>query len=432
MALFHLNLATGNVMECPTVRECKMGLSPADHYMTKEDADSAREAALSITHASARLIPTDPEFDRALGRAVEGGFVRASKDLPENYEAQLELLFTPTAIKHLADELCIASGSSKKERIARALAWIVREFSLAEQVDERSAYSAHVEGFVRTRDARERVLAALRSSQFSSEDALNLASSMWMYRHSRFHQLAKTLLFETPHLVTGYSRKRERASIELDNSKTLEKLSIDVDSLPDDALAFDVETDTENGFGLRPTRTQITELVVSSRFTSWVFSGDEQYILEQFAELLNSQERNVALVGWNNRCFDNIALQTRAEYHETPGWNCVLYPAENLSVFEPAGPTYDAQSLRWVTPGGIILEDIDVFQEKVALDRERGERYSPGLKRFVESLGVRPVKVDRQKLHEMSDSDRQDYVLSDGLSTLAAWGAVREETLSRV
>lgn len=429
MALFHLNLATGNVIECPTSRECKLGLPRKEHYSSREEASAAREAALSIAHSSARLVPTDAQFDEALSRAVQGGFVRASRDYPENHQAQLDILFTQTGIKHLADELCIASGSSKKEKLARTLAWIVRESALADDLEERRAYSVYVEGYLRTRDAQDRVLAALRSPQYSADEVLGVAASMWLYRHSRFHQLAKTLLFEPPHLVTGYTPKTESTVLELSNSKALETLSIDPESLPADALAFDVETDTAGGFGLRPTRTQITEIVVSARETSWVFSGDEAFILEKFAELLNSQDGVASLVGWNNRCFDNIALQTRAEYHETPGWNSTLLPADNLSVFEPAGPTPEAQALRWVTPKGNTLEDIDVFQKKVSLDRTRGERYSPGLKRFVESFGVHPVKVDRHRLHELSDSDRQDYVLSDGLSTLAAWGAVREDLL---
>lgn len=419
MYQYHVNEATGGVIKC-NVPACEK-----EHYSSREDALATLEAHYANSFHLQQENFHDKHFDDALEKAIAGGFVRASSDYPQHYEAQLGILLAPTALSYVADNLSIASSEYSKTQYARALAWAANEYARLYRMDVKQAFRLFVEGKLRTRSAQARVLEEVVHNQYSTDDVLKVAGNLWIYRDSPFHQRAKALLFSTSFEVGGYEKQDVKHHEVASHEKILPLMKISREDLPEGVLAFDIETDTSNGFGLRPMLTQITEVVVSSRDQSWIFAGDERHILESFAELLNSQQNPVVMAGWNNWCFDNIALQTRAEHHEIEGWGGELEETSNFTVFEPAGPSSSAQALTWVTPDGLTLRDIDIFQEKVVWDRARGEKYTQGLKPFVENLGCEPIKVDRHRLHELSQDERRDYVLSDGISTLRALTEVK-------
>lgn len=396
-----------------------------DHFFAKEEALAHQEAHhANLFHLQQERQP-DLLFDKALEKAIAGGFVRASSDYPQHYGSQLAILLTPTAFAYVADNISIASSDYMKTQHAKAVAWVAQEKARRHGMDVRQAYRTFIEGSLRTKNAQARVLEEINRNDFTTDEVLKVAGNLWIYRDTPFHKRAKALLFADSFEARGYTPQEDRHSEVASHDSILPRMNISRDDLPSGVLAFDIETDTSQGFGLRPLLTQITEVVVSSRDESWIFAGDERHILSSFAELLNGQEEPVVLVGWNNWCFDNIVLQTRAEHHEIPNWGGLLEAVKNNTVFEPVGPTSDAQAFIWVTTGGVTLRDVDAFQEKVVWDRARGERYTQGLKPFVESLGCFPVKVDRQRLHELSQDERRDYVLSDGVSTLRALTEVR-------
>lgn len=419
MKKYHVNAATGGVVACGNIT------CPEAHFQGKEEAIIHQEAYhANLFHLQQERLP-DPSFDAALEKAIAGGFVRASSDYPEHREAQLSVLLTPTGFSYMVDNISTSASDYLKTQHAKAVAWATQEFASRHKLDVKQAYRIFVEEKLRTKSAQARVLEELSQQTYTMDDILKAAGNLWLYRDSPFHQRAKRLLFTDSFEVRGYIPQDTKISQVAPHTKILTLMQVKQEDLPEGVLAYDIETDTSQGFGLRPFLTQITELVVSSREQSWIFAGDEKHILEEFTKLLNRQEAPLVLAGWNNWCFDNIMLQTRAEHHDIKGWGGLLEGAVNSTVFEPVGPTSQAQAFVWVTPEGITLRDLDIFQEKVLLDRARGERYTQGLKPFVESLGCNPIKVDRQKMHELTDEERQDYVLSDGISTLRALTEVR-------
>lgn len=418
MKKYHVNAATGGVVPCGNI-SC-----PVEHFQAKEEAIAHQEAHhATLFHLQQERCP-DPLFDKALEKAIAGGFVRASSDYPQHTEAQLSILLTPTGFSYMADNISASASDYLKTQHAKAVAWATTEFARLHHMDVKQAYRIFTEDKLRTKTAQARVLEELAHASYSTDDILKAAGNLWIYRDSPFHQRAKRLLFTDSFEVRGYEPQDVRTSEVAPHKTILSRMKVKARDLPKGVLAFDIETDTSRGFGLRPLLTQITEVVVSSREQSWIFAGDEKHILQEFTKLLNDQKEPVILAGWNNWCFDNIVLQTRAEHHDIEDWGGLLEEAVNSTVFEPVGPSSFAQAFIWVTPEGITLRDLDIFQEKVILDRARGERYTQGLKPFVESLGCEPVKVDRQRLHELSADERRNYVLSDGVSTLRAYTEV--------
>lgn len=423
MPFYHVNPATGLVNKCKTLENngsCDLNQPFHAHDTSIESIIAKYDAKRSNDYFVCRNSGRDPEFEEALTLAADGGFVRASKDYPQHFDAQVNILFTSTGITHLADKVSTAASDYLKNRYARTLAWVTHSLSIRESSDLKTVFRKQIQPALRTRGAVSRVLEALQNELPPKDEVVSVAGSMWIYRDSSFHVLAKSLIWSDPFSVSGYIPRVEKVFKKIDNRDTLARMNVDVSDLPENVLAFDIETDTVNGYGLRPTKTQITEIVISGKDYSWVIAGDERFILEKFASVLNKQDSRIVLAGWNNYSFDNITLQTRAEFHRTRGWGGSLELASNVTVFEPCGPTLNNYSMVWTTSDGSLLHDVDIFQEKAVWDQSQGERFTAGLKPFVESLDCNPVRLDRAALHEYSDEERQDYVLSDGICTLRA------------
>lgn len=412
MLPYHINPATGAVVPCGLRESC--GVSKRLHYGSLGEARRARVARLQVRgHGVAR---EDRALDEALSKVVASGFTKASNHgTPGLLEDQVALLLEPEALAYLGEKVSTTTSAYLRTRFSRALAWVSHRWATLKNLTPLVAYHQVVEEHVLTTAARTLVMQDIQGPLASHEDLLYVSSKLWLFRNTPFHQRAKDLLVAQDTVMDGYVHQEVKVFQEFENSAAVPRLKMHLDDLPEGVLAYDVETDTSRGFGLRPHRTQITEVVLSTKETSWVAAGDERFILEKFAEVLNSLPGNYLLSGWNNWCFDNIMLQSRAEYHGVSGWRGALTPTENKTLFEPVGPTSAAQALTWGP-----LEDRDVFQEKTTLDLSQGMRYTRGLKPFLESLGCEPVKVDRNKLHELPPEERTAYVLSDGLSTLRA------------
>lgn len=412
------------IVSCPSLSDCPSAISKEYHHSSREAALASFDARRAAALFNLKSGNVDEAFDKALEKAIDGGFIRSSRNYPQHWDAQLAILLTPTAMSYIADKVSTAASDHRKNRYARTLAWIATQKAASEEIEIKRAFKNYIEPLLRTRGALSRVLDTLYTLP-PIEEVVSVAGSLWVYRDSAFHTRAKLIMWSEPFEVSGYTPKNEYTCIEVSHEGILSQMGIHESELPRGVLAFDIETDTERGYGLRPTKTQITEIVVSSHDKSWVLAGDERFVLECFAKLLNEQEEHVVLAGWNNWSFDNIVLQTRAEYHETAGWNGMLEPARNATVFEPVGLSFEGQSFLWTTPQGHILHDIDIFQEKAIWDQSRGDRYTVGLKPLMTALGCTPVVVDRQRLHEYSEEERRQYVLSDGISTLRALTEVR-------
>lgn len=421
---YHVNPATRVPVFCRDPQDCPVGFKPQAHYV------DATMAMMDIEAASAAELRDDDipaEFDRALVAAAEGGFAKASEAYPTHIDSQLAILKHSVAVEFVAKKLCLASSDKMLHMYADVLAWVIRTESQETGEGKKKVYARLVDPHLRTRRAALRVQAALSiDAEPTLADLLNVAGMLWVNRNAPYHARTKALLFAQETSVDGYTPKDERVTQVFDNAPVAVRLNMDLNDLPEGVLGYDIETDTANGYGLRPFRSQITEVVLSARDKSWVFSGDERYILESLAAVLNEQPEGTILAGWNNHSFDNIALQTRAEFHGVENWNGSLVSTENYTGFSSVGPLEDPQSLSWMTSDGHVLDEVDVFQIKSMCDKMMGLRYTRGLKPFVESMGCSPVKVDRARLHELTEEERVDYVLSDGLATLRAYTGAQE------
>lgn len=364
----------------------------------------------------------DESFDALLKEATSGGFSKSSVNYPERMGEQIALLRHPVAVSLLADKLAVQNYEYRKDKLAKVLVWIVRQEAEDRRESVFSYFHREVEPLLKTAESRSRVQSMLagRQEEASTEELLDASASLWLYKHAPFSDRVKFLLFCDEDEVSGYVPREDENFQEYDNSGVVGSMNVSLGDLPAGFIAYDIETDTANGYGLRPTRSQITEIVLSSHDKSWVLSGDEKFILTKFAEMLNELPSGTTLVGWNNHSFDNLSLQTRAQFHGIKNWRGRLIPVRNSTNFQSAGPSRDNQSLEWVNSSGAVLSDRDLFQEKTVFDLRRGERFTLGLKNFLKSFDCNPIQVDRSRLHLLSEQERVDYVLSDGIATLRA------------
>jgi hypothetical protein len=197
------------------------------------------------------------------------------------------------------------------------------------------------------------------------------------------------------------------------------RLKVNLQDIPDNVVAFDIETDTSRGLGLQPHRTQITEMVLSTREKSIVFSGDERHILQGFSDYMNSMPEGTKFVGWNSSGFDVPALAIRSSVHDNiEGWGLETRSAPRQSrAYIPVGGYESAQQMVWTTPSGVVHTDVDGMAEANALPEKPR---SIALKKFVRSFGADPIELDREKMHTYSEQEREAYVASDGICTLFA------------
>lgn len=258
--------------------------------------------------------------------------------------------------------------------------------------------------------------------QASPADYAWVAEHLWLKRHSPLHSLAELLLLKPQEGVTGYLPRGSSTVRRFPVAAHARSLSLSPTALPPGVVAYDVETDTTHGLGLVPCRTQVTEVVLAQREEALVITGDERFILREMASFLNALPATTLLVGWNNYNYDNIMLQTRAQLHQVEGWGGALTPTVNHSFFIPRGPEAVSLKLQWATSGGGFLPTGDCYQLLMSRPAKHREVYS--LKGFVKTLGATPVEVDRSALHLLAPEERELYALSDGLSTLLAWGAL--------
>lgn len=418
--VFHADSRTGVIFRHGTglCLHCDNG-EPG--YLSRQDAVQAIELDY-YTSQPRSSYQTSRSLDVALMRAANGGFVVASAEYPKALPSQLALLGVPETWRIAANEAKIAS--SKNERAG----WIDFLVSAAQYIasttNQSTAESASRQVLERIDDkeisAEVMTESLLRQDVPATDTTLaKSAARLWRSMNSPLHAHTKSLLFYPGAPVDGYTPSEGRRE-HFNNTEAAASFNIDIDDLPIGVMAFDIETDTSRGFGLRPTRSQITEIVASTKSVSWVFSGDERSILESFANLLNNTPDSTLLVGWNNESFDNIAIQTRAQFHGVPNWRGWLTPTINHGEYAPVGPQPHSFQFEWHKTSGETIHSADIFQLKIELDRRLGRKSKSGLKPFLQSIGCDPVSVDRSRMHDLTNQERVDYALSDGLATLRA------------
>lgn len=419
MAL-HINPATGIIAPCSET-PCQYGKT----YKAMDEANTAREITHTIRY-SGMPESYDYSFDKPLEKAIEKGFCKANPG-EEFATGQLNLLLHPTAIENLCHMLRHSASEHRKNRIAKTIVHIIKTLGKESGDDFRESYSKHITPHLWGGEMRYKIMEAALSEGATQDELLSSSAELWLYRNSPLHKRAKYLLFAGEQKIEGYKPQEKNCIETYQTSHIAEKFSIDPETLAGNVLAYDIESDTARGYGLRPTKSQITEIVLCDHKQTNIISGDEKFILESFKNIMNAKASGgfVTLAGWNNHLFDNIFLQTRAEYHGIGEWGGKLQWADNFTSFEPCGPGTNPQKMSWAAPGG-TMEDVDVFQEKVKKDLANGEKQIVGLKEFSMQNGANPIQVNRNEMHLLSAEDRRDYSLSDGICTLFAYSLMKK------
>ncbi len=191
-------------------------------------------------------------------------------------------------------------------------------------------------------------------------------------------------------------------------------------------IGLDIETDTSavsdveraRGFtsrGLDPRITPIVALSVAKRnehgdLVCEVWTGDEAKILEQTQSWLEKQPHSI-LVTWNGSVFDLPFIDARAGH---TGVNLDLRLTHHPGIvpkYQSTPGYYGGYDASWA---GHATRDI-AYEVKGVAER-RGVEWS--LKPFARSVGLEPVEVDRDAIHELDESDLRTYVASDAAMTL--------------
>jgi len=191
-------------------------------------------------------------------------------------------------------------------------------------------------------------------------------------------------------------------------------------------IGLDIETDTSavsdveraRGFtsrGLDPRITPIVALSVAKRnehgdLVCEVWIGDEAKILEQTQAWLEKQPHSI-LVTWNGSVFDLPFIDARARQ---TGVELDLRLTHDRGIVPKyqSTPGYDGgYDASWA---GHATRDI-AYEVKDVADK-RGVEWS--LKPFARSVGLAPVEVDRDAIHELDEADLRSYVASDAVTTL--------------
>jgi hypothetical protein len=422
MSFFHVSKATGHVLTCQNPQNCPTSFT--GHHASLEETKAYRAATWEQeVFSCTNLVCKD--FLNRLDSAVQSGFVKASGVFTDLAVAQASILLSRTAASLVAESLPYLEDGELNAHM-KSCVWIALQLGGSVEEAKKVLRQLVPEAFDVTRLYR--VLKQFPQVQLDDE-ILSVAGHLWLFKSSPFHKVAKVILLGSElECTSGYTKKARECFSVRENRLLLDSMRLKSCDLPENVLTYDIETDTTFGFGLRPRLSQVTEIALSNKTHSFVISGDEKFILTKFAELLNSQEPGTVLAGWNNRIFDNVALQTRAEFHGIHGWNGVLVEACNYTLFEPVSHDGRPYELQWVTSSGEVLRDADVLQEKALIAGTYSNTARVGLKDFVKSLGVQPIVLDRQDLHLYDVEDRENYAISDSLITLRAFHEIRSHS----
>ncbi len=170
------------------------------------------------------------------------------------------------------------------------------------------------------------------------------------------------------------------------------------------AIGFDIETDTRAG-GLDPETAAIVAVAMCSAdgHLEFVFEGEESQILldvdTHIAELPPG-----LLVTWNGASFDLPFIEHRAG---RLGLRLGLRTSPDPSRASPRDPERPSVRATWhdlVHLDGYLLYRSDVG---------RSLGMSCGLKSLSHLVGLQPLELDREHLHEVDPATLRRYVCSD-------------------
>jgi DNA polymerase elongation subunit (family B) len=171
---------------------------------------------------------------------------------------------------------------------------------------------------------------------------------------------------------------------------------------------LDIETDTTVN-GLDPTQAEIVAIALTMPYSSVqdvVLTGPEAQMLRDLDQLLQELPPGV-LVTWNGAAFDLPFLAERARRAGVP---MHLRLAEDPSLDGAGRPSRDGRSAYRASWGAHRhLDGYRLYRADVG----RTLGLPCGLKPMAKLVGLEPVEVDREQIHQLSAQDLHEYVASD-------------------
>jgi DNA polymerase elongation subunit (family B) len=181
---------------------------------------------------------------------------------------------------------------------------------------------------------------------------------------------------------------------------------------------LDIETDTSVD-GLDPAVAPVVTVALSNPAFDEVFSGREDEILVELDERLAELEPGV-IATWNGAAFDLPFLADRAALHGI-GLGLRLRLDRSMTMRHTPLPGHPGSyRARWHNHG-----HVDAYRLYRA-DVGTSLRVSCSLKSIARLVGLRPIEVDRTRIHDLNHEALHAYASSDArlarVLTERRWG----------
>ena len=174
---------------------------------------------------------------------------------------------------------------------------------------------------------------------------------------------------------------------------------------------LDIETDTTLD-GLDPAIAPITSVAIIGEHDRIVIEGDESSLLARLDAAVASLPAGV-LVTWNGAAFDLPFIAHRAHLCGVQNGLLLWHDPTIRSRNEPLSGHPGSYRATWHQHQH--LDGYRVFRA----DAGAVMRLACGLKPMAKLVGLEPIEVDRERMHLLTDAERQAYVASDAEVTRA-------------
>ncbi len=177
------------------------------------------------------------------------------------------------------------------------------------------------------------------------------------------------------------------------------------DPSPLPLYGLDIETDTSEN-GLDPAVAPVVSVAIIGEHHRIVLEGDESSLLLRLDATIASLPQGV-LVTWNGAAFDLPFIAHRAYLCGVESGLQLWHDTSIRSRNEPLSG--HPGSYRGTWHGHRHLDGYRLFRA----DAGAVLHLACGLKPMAKLVGLDPVEVDRERIHLLTDAERQAYVASD-------------------
>lgn len=179
---------------------------------------------------------------------------------------------------------------------------------------------------------------------------------------------------------------------------------------PDRLYGLDIETDTRIN-GLDASVAAIVAVALATSELCEVFRGPEASLLTELNESLRHLPPGV-LVTWNGSSFDLPFIERRAAICNVP---LDLHCVDHALPRPPSNPELPRRHVRARWGHHRHLDGLRLYRSDVG----RALPVSCGLKPMSRLVGMQPLQLDAERLHEYTSAEIDAYVASDASMTRA-------------